>query len=652
MSLPSGLIDELRDRLKLSDVAGRKVSWDRRRSNPAKGDFWAPCPFHQEKTPSFHVEDTKGFYYCFGCQAKGDLITFVKETENLSFIEAVERLAAEAGMEMPRQQDDPGRAARRDRLSRLATVMEEAVRVFALSLRGHAGQGARAYAARRGLTEDLLKRFEIGYAPEGRHALTRHFEAKGQIEDAVAAGLVIRDEQDGAPFDRFRDRLIFPIRDARGRCIAFGGRALSPKARAKYLNSPDTELFHKGRTLYNHHPAREAAGKTGRLIVAEGYMDVIALARAGFDHAVAPLGTAITEEQLELLWRMAPEPVIALDGDESGLRAAHRLIDLALPRLGPGRSLQFCLLPEGQDPDELIRAGGPRAMQAALEAAVPLVEMLWRREVSVDTLETPERRAAFDARLRTILGQIADRSIRQHYEADLRQRRAALFRPAAKQTERGRAAHNFGRRWTPPAAGPAAMTKSSWLARGGPGRGARRGREAAILLAALNNHEALGPIESELEEIPLEDATFAAIRDGLLQALAEDLPPGPLIAERIGEDPTALLARHPQARALPQARPGQPPERLRAVLSDAIARHETQLALEAELAEASRDFAEAEGEDWTWRIRQARHERLQVDARALEDFEAEEANHPSELNQLIEKHLGAGKKPKLPSSNQ
>ncbi|MEM8843223.1 MAG: DNA primase, partial [Pseudomonadota bacterium] len=430
MALPPGFLDDLRSRLTLSDIAGRKVIWDKRKSQPGKGDFWAPCPFHQEKTASFHVDDRKGFYYCFGCHAKGDMITFVRESENLSFIEAVEVLAREAGVEMPEQTRDPQAAEKRDRQSQLFEVMEQAVQLYGLAFRAGQGQIARDYVAGRLLTPETLKRFEIGFAPNSRTHQTQHFRDQGLLDQAITAGIVIRPEDGGAPYDRFRGRLMFPIRDPRGRCIAFGGRALSAEMNAKYLNSPDTELFHKGKVLFNHGPALDAARKAGTLIVAEGYMDVIALSQAGFAHAAAPLGTAITEEQLNLMWRMAPEPVIALDGDAAGLRAANRVIDLALPLLQPGRSLRFCLMPEGKDPDDLIKAGGPEAMQAALDAALPLVEMLWRREAEAEPVDTPERRAAMDARLREALGMIRDKGVRDHYGADLRDRRAQMFRPA------------------------------------------------------------------------------------------------------------------------------------------------------------------------------------------------------------------------------
>ena len=340
MSLPPGFLDELRSRVSISRVAERKVVWDKRKSNQAKGDMWAPCPLHQEKTASFHVDDRKGFYYCFGCHAKGDAIGFVQETENVGFIEAVEILAREAGMQIPAR--DPQAARQADRASRLAQATEAALGHFRLQLKTGAASEARAYLGRRGLDAATLDRFEIGFAPAARQATLQALTAKGiPEEDVIEAGIATRPDDGGAPYDAFRNRIVFPIRDTRGRCIGFGGRAMDPNARAKYLNTRETPLFDKGRALYNHAPARDAAGKGQPLIVAEGYMDVIALVRAGFEAAVAPLGTAITEEQLRLLWRVADEPIVALDGDAAGLRAAMRLVDLALPMLEAGKSLRF-----------------------------------------------------------------------------------------------------------------------------------------------------------------------------------------------------------------------------------------------------------------------------------------------------------------------
>ena len=291
MSLPPGFLDELRTRTSLSQVVGRKVMWDPRKSNQGKGDMWAPCPFHQEKTASFHVDDRKGFYYCFGCHAKGDAISFVRETENVDFMEAIRILAAEAGMTMPER--DPQAQAKADRRTQLADAMDVAVQYFRLQLKTAAGSAARDYLDRRGLKEVTQDRFEIGFAPDSWQGLWDHLKSKNVEDDLIlGCGLAKPSTKGGKPYDTFRGRIMFPIRDARGRCIAFGGRAMDPNDNAKYLNSPETELFDKSRTLYNFGPAREAAGKGQPLLVAEGYMDVIALVEGGFGAAVAPLGTA------------------------------------------------------------------------------------------------------------------------------------------------------------------------------------------------------------------------------------------------------------------------------------------------------------------------------------------------------------------------
>src|SRR6056297_982382 len=440
MSLPPGFLDELRNRVSISQVVGRKVIWDTRKSNQAKGDMWAPCPFHQEKTASFHVDDRKGYYYCFGCHAKGDALGFIKETENVGFMEAVEILAREAGMTMPAR--DPRAAQIADRNTQLAAATEAAVAHFRLQLKTAAGAAARDYLDRRGLDQPTLDRFEIGFAPNARQATFGALTAKGLPADTlIEAGIASKPDDGGAPYDAFRDRIIFPIRDPRGRCIGFGGRAMDPNARAKYLNSRETPLFDKGRALYNHGPAREAAGKGQPLIVAEGYMDVIALVKAGFEAAVAPLGTAITEDQLRLMWRISDEPIIALDGDTAGLRAAMRLVDLAMPLLEAGKSLRFALMPEGKDPDDLLRAEGPASVQKLVDAALPMVQLLWQRETEGRSYDSPERRAALDKALREKIKLIRDPSIRSHYGQAIKELRWQLFNPrrdGAGQAGRGR----------------------------------------------------------------------------------------------------------------------------------------------------------------------------------------------------------------------
>ena len=647
MALPPGFLDDLRNRLSISDVVARKVIWDARKSNPAKGDFWAPCPFHQEKTASFHVDDRKGYYYCFGCHAKGDMISFVKETENVSFIEAVETLAREAGVDMPERSRDPRAAEKRDRATRLTEVMEQAVQAFGLAFRSASGQRVRDYVAGRRLTPETVKRFEIGFAPDSRTHLTSMFREKGVLEEAVASGMVIQPDDGGQPYDRFRNRLMFPIRDPRGRCIGFGGRAMDPNARAKYLNSPATELFDKSRVLYNYGPAREAAGKSGALIVAEGYMDVIALAQAGFGHAVAPNGTAVTEHQLQMMWKVADEPIIALDGDKAGIRAAERVIDIALPLLSPGKSLRFCIMPEGRDPDDLIKAEGPQAMQAALNGAVSLIEMLWRRETERETLDTPERKAALDARLRKLLTQIGDTGVRSHYGADFKARRAELFTPARKPANRQGTPMSYQRsgpgrrssgRWGSIPAKPVPQTLTSELARAGGAREAEiRIREAAILLILLRNPGVINNLEDALEATPFAGSDTAAVREVILGAPAgcEDL--GAYAETRLGEHPCDVLSRIPQARAHPMSRSGCDPEAVETVVLEALARHQAMLSHAAELDEARRELFDADDEGVTTRLRLANQDRLAADARATADnSDIEGATSDSPLQRMLD----------------
>ena len=425
MSLPHGFLEELRTRTSLSQVVGRKVMWDTRKSNQGKGDFWAQCPFHQEKSSSFHVDDRKGFYYCFGCHAKGDAISFVRETENVGFMEAVQILAGEAGMPMPER--DPRAQEKADERTELAEVMEQAVQHFRLNLQTAAAGEARDYLARRGLDAEAQARWDIGFAPENGGVLAS-LTGKGVAQKLVIdAGLAAESDRGGSPYDRFRGRIIFPIRDVRGRAIALGGRSLDPNARAKYLNSPETLLFDKSRTLYNVKPAREAAGKGQPLIVAEGYMDVIALARAGFEHSVAPLGTALTEDQLELLWRAGPEPILCFDGDKAGLRAAFRSVERALPLIRPGQTVKFAMMPDGQDPDDLIKDKGAQAMRNVLERALPLVDMVWQREIGAETLDSPEARAGLKDRIFSALREIQHDEVRKQYQTTLMARFDAEF---------------------------------------------------------------------------------------------------------------------------------------------------------------------------------------------------------------------------------
>ena len=426
MSLPNGFLDELRSRICLSDVVGRKVQWDLRKSNQARGDMWAPCPFHQEKTASFHVDDNKGFYYCFGCQAKGDAIGFIKETENVNFIEAVEILASEVGLQMP--EFDPKSKEKADRNKILLEIMEQSVNFFRLTLNSKQGKHALEYLKKRGLYADAIERFEIGFAPADQTILTQKLIDKGYDLDAIIeTGMSVKSDEGNRIYDRFRGRIMFPIRDSRGRCIAFGGRSLDPAARAKYLNSPETPLFDKGSNLYNLVSARSAVGRGEPLIVTEGYMDVIALDSGNFNGAIAPLGTAITEKQLQLMWRISPEPIIALDGDKAGLRAAYRLIDLSLPLLKTGKALRFSIMPEGKDPDDLIRNEGASIFKNLIDEAVPMVDLIWKRETEGKSFDSPERRAGLDKSLSDAIALITDKNLKNHYRDALFQARRQFF---------------------------------------------------------------------------------------------------------------------------------------------------------------------------------------------------------------------------------
>ncbi|WP_341864046.1 DNA primase [Gymnodinialimonas sp. 57CJ19] len=522
MSMPPGFLDELRTRTSIVQVVGRKVMWDNRKSNQAKGDMWAPCPFHQEKSASFHVDDRKGFYYCFGCQAKGDMFKFVQETENVGFMEAVQILAAEAGMPMPER--DPRAQQKADKNTELAKVTEAAVQHFRLQLKTQAASDARAYLEGRGMDAATLDRFEIGFAPNARQGIHQTLIDKGMAEeDVILAGLSTRPDDGRAPYDAFRDRIIFPIRDARGRCIGFGGRAMAADARAKYLNSRETPLFDKGRALYNHGPAREAAGKGQPLIVAEGYMDVIALVKAGFGAAVAPLGTAITEDQLRLMWRITDEPIIALDGDKAGLRAAMRLVDLALPLLEGGKSLRFVILPEGQDPDDLIRAQGAAAMQALLDKAQPMVTLLWQRETEGQVFDSPERRAALDGRLRTALQRITDPGLRRHYADAIAELRGALFRPQQSnwQQGKGQGAWKKGGAWKGRGFAEAQMPLAATRARVGALSGESL-RTGLIVATCIRFPELIDVFEDRLDRLTPRDPDHARLSAHLLRTQTRD----------------------------------------------------------------------------------------------------------------------------------
>ncbi len=554
MKYPPSLLDEIRARLPVSQVVGRKVALKK-----AGREWKGLSPFKTEKTPSFYANDQKGFYHCFASGAHGDIFKFLMETEGLTFPEAVERLAEEAGVALPkfeprspeqRQQIE----RQQDERTRLYALVEASAAFFEAQLASTAGAEARRYLeGKRQLGRAAVARFRLGFAPAGRSVLKSHLKTAGfTTAEMIASGMLIGGDDIPEPYDRFRNRVMFPICDLKGRVIAFGGRALDPDAPAKYLNSPETPLFHKGSVLFNAAGARSAAHDRGRVIAVEGYMDVVALAEAGFAESVAPLGTALTEDQAKLLWRMADEPILCFDGDSAGRKAAYRAIDTVLPHLAAGKSVRFAFLPDGLDPDDLIRQSGAEAMEQVLSATRPLTDVLWEREWGGEEWNTPERRALLERQLFALIGRIADPAVRTHYTTDIKER---LYRSWQRRDSRDQGSDyrrgQQGGRWSggraPSQAGHGASP--AWQRRGGgtPDRGnAHRAasvslkqsrlasptgdgldlspRESLLLRATLNHPWLLEEHCELLAALPFTSKAAERLRDAMLDLQAEGAP--------------------------------------------------------------------------------------------------------------------------------
>lgn len=572
MRFPPSFLDEIKARLPVSEVVRRRVKLTR-----AGREWRGLSPFNTEKTPSFFANDQKMAWFDFSAGKNGDIFTFLMETEGLSFEEAVKRLAHEAGLSLPR--GSPEAEAREKARASLHEVLELAASYYSARLAGPEGAAARAYLSERCIGPELQRHFRLGYALPEKYALRDHLAARGvAVAAMIAAGLLIHGEDIAVPYDRFRGRIIFPISDAFGRVIAFGGRALGPEVQPKYLNSPETALFHKGAILYNHHHARRASQESGRVIAVEGYIDVIAMTGAGYPETVAPLGTALTPEHCELLWRMAEEPVLCFDGDRAGRKAAYRTIDMALPLTGPGRSLRFALLPEGSDPDDLVRSGGRQALESILAHPWPVAELIWHRETAGKSFLTPERRAGLERRVYEIVRAIKDETLRRHYHSDFRARMFEFFRPHPQALGK---AVSFGptrerRPWqrTPRGAGPPPVSPglaASPLLR--PGSPTLPPREGLILLLLLNHPLLIGQNLEELADVEFSCPEAAALRDALL-AYAADRPCGPVPSD------SSSLAR--ELRAALEAKSFRP---LLQKL-DAMAAHGSHWYVKAEAADA------------------------------------------------------------------
>ena len=508
MTFTDQFLEDLRGRAGLADVIARRVKLTR------KGrEHMGLCPFHKEKTPSFTVNEEKGFYHCFGCGEHGSVFDFVMQTEGLSFPEAVEKLAGEAGMEIP--QDSPEERERQKQRQTLYDVTEAAAQFFEHQLYQPSGKHALDYLKGRGLTDDTIKRFQLGFAPDDRNALKGALGRDG-IEEGrmIAAGLIIQpDDQSRDSYDRFRGRVMFPITDTRDRVIAFGGRILGD-GEPKYLNSPETSLFHKGRVLYGQKMASGPARKAGSIIVTEGYTDVIALNQAGLENAVAPLGTALTEDQIRILWKIVPEPVLCFDGDAAGQKAAARAAERALPLLASGYGLRFALLPDGEDPDSLIKTSGADAMTKVIQSALPLSEVLWRMETGGRVPKTPEQRAALQKRLKDHALQLTDSTLRSHFLSLFNDRLWAGAKNRGKNTRAGRDSN-----WTPSMAlgdGPGV----DGLANTAPNA---QKRAQQVLLAILINHpDIFDGIEETLGNFSFAEGRLDQLRQELISVLLKN----------------------------------------------------------------------------------------------------------------------------------
>jgi len=639
MRFTDQFLDDLRARLPVSEVVGKRVKLKR-----AGREWKGLSPFQQEKTPSFTVNDQKGFYYDFSSGKHGNIFDFVMQTEGVSFPEAVERLAAMAGMPLPAA--TPEAARHEQRRKTLHDVMELAAKFFADTLTSRNGAKARGYLGDRAITPAAQLQFRLGYAPSERFALKEHLGSQGiPVEDMVEAGLLVSGNDIPVPYDRFRDRVMFPITDLRGRVIAFGGRALEKDVPAKYLNSPETPLFHKGDNLYNLAPARQAAHDGAPLIVVEGYVDVIAMVTSGFAGSVAPLGTALTENQLALLWKMADEPILCFDGDRAGQKAAYRAADLALPHLRPGKSLRFAMLPEGQDPDDLARSGGRGAIEDVISAARGLSDVLWSREVEGGEFATPERRAALEARIGELANGIRDEVVRRYYRQDFSARLQRAFAPEGNQgfgqgfTGRGRFGAESARR-SPPRGGGAA------------GRFAPRGSGMQQRKQGINPTPQLssGPYQAaspQLAASPLMRGQRSAIsrREALiLQCLINH----PWLLHDHLEEVAALELAHPEAHKLRAAiiaafandhhhspEPDEQAEKMRADLEAAgfsqilqrVERAITTAAVWGARAGAARDDVLS-----TWHQLVVLHRQWHSLLRELKDAELALGEQPSEVN--------------------
>ncbi len=635
MRFTPSFLDEIKARLPVSEVVRRRVKLVK-----AGREWKGLSPFNAEKSPSFFVNDQKMAWFDFSSGQNGNIFDFVMRTEGLSFPEAVERLAGEAGLQLPvvsRESEE-----RERQRATLQDVMELAAAFFEAQLQAKEGARARGYLADRGVAPPVQRQFRLGYSPAERFALRDHLASKGVLaEQMIEAGLLVHGEDIAVPYDRFRDRVMFPICDRSGHVIAFGGRAMDKEVAAKYLNSPETPLFHKSHVLYNHHNARKPAHDRGSVIAVEGYVDVISMSAVGFGNVVAPMGTALTPEQCQLMWRMAEEPVLCFDGDKAGRKAAYRAIETALPLIGAGKSLRFAFLPDGQDPDDLARSGGAEAVEAVLGASRPLVDVLWAREAEAGQLDTPERRAALERRLLESIKVISDETLRRHYRQDIETRLAGLFGRAPGEgggrggygRQAGRTAQGAnggfrpaGGRFGAPAAPRGyldqAVPASPSLARSplfAAGRAVISQREALIALIAVNHPGLAANYAEDLAGLDFASRELVGLLGCVLGRLSDPYIDAPAVRAAVANAGLGdLLGRVERAAGQSTAwcvRPDAEERDAEEVLKQALALHRRARALHKELRSAELALGSDTTDENLNRLREIQAELSGIDGR-------------------------------------
>ncbi len=619
MTSSNMFIQELRDKLSLAEIVGKKVHWDKRKSSQSKGSFWACCPFHDEKTASFKVDDIKGFYYCFGCHEKGDCITFLRKTENLDFFSAVKILSLQAGMQIPNSFGTKQETVDGTTRQTLIDIHELAVKYYINCLNETPSTNASDFLSNRVGSKKIIADFKLGFAPESRKKLFNYLNQQGHdAERIIRSGLCARNE-DGDIYDRFRNRIIFPIMNQNSEIVGLGGRALSSNAKAKYLNSPETEIFQKGKLLFNQNNCFRTIRNPEKVIVVEGYMDVIALSKIGMKNCVAPLGTAITSDQLQKIWRMSNTPIFAFDGDSSGERALIRLSYLALPLLSPEKTIQACRLPAEQDPDDLISKFGKDAIMNLLEKPQSLLEIIWEYETKNTTYETPENRALLDDKLGNILKNISNTNLRNHFSSaffELKKKLFSLgvnsysdFLPKPLMSRFDSTKNNLGKS-SQSTNQPSTGAKKSLLGSNTkPDSLESRFQETAIVISLINHPELIPNFSTQLNEVNFLHKDLKTIYQKILSLNSEKQLDRRVLKEKLNEingyDVYLKLISTGHLQVNPFLKESASLEEAQMALDDVLARKIARQNILQELADAQDDIQEYNDEALTWRLEQA-----------------------------------------------